>query len=108
VKVLWWLLAAALFAIYVPGLWDPRDPMWSAYSLLLVGLLILLLGYLVHRFFRSRHALSFRGADGKRRLVCFCLTSRKRRRRFVELLQANRDAADALTSAQGREELISV
>ena len=99
VKVLWWLLAAGLFAVYVPAVWDPLDPFWSSYMLVLIGLLLLLAGYLIHRFLRSRHALWFRGADGGRRLVCFCLTSAKERRRFAELLQANRDAVRALAAA---------
>jgi hypothetical protein len=97
-KVLWWLLAAALFAAYTPTLWDPRDPGWSTYTLVLVALLLLLLGYVVHRFLRPRHALWFRATDGKRRLVCFCLRSRTQRRRFAELLRANRDAARAATA----------
>jgi hypothetical protein len=97
VKVLWWLLAGALFALYARALWDPLDPGWSLYCLLLLGLLFLLLGFVVHRFFRPRHALWFRGADDKPRLVCFCLTSAERRRQFAELLRANRDAARTLT-----------
>lgn len=95
VKVLWWLLAGMLFAWTAWGSLT-LDPMGSAYYLTLIGLLFLLIGYLVHRFFRSRHALLFRRADGKRCVVCFCLTRRKQRRQFAELLQANRDAARAL------------
>ena len=101
VKVLWWLLAGALFAVYAPSLWDPFDPGWSLYLLALLGLLFLLLGFVVHRFFRPRHALWFRGADGRPRLVCFCLAPAKRRRQFAELLQANWDAARALAARAG-------
>lgn len=92
-KVLYWLLAAAVYALVFRTVWDTLDPEGSAYVLTLTGLLFLLIGYLVHRFFRARHVLVFRRADGTRCVVCFCLTRRKQRLRFVELLKANRDAA---------------
>ena len=95
-KVLYWLPAAAVYALMLRAVWDAMDPAGSAYVLTLMGLLFLLIGYLVHRFFRARHVLTFRRADGKRCVVCFCLTRRKQRRRFVELLKANRDAARKL------------
>jgi hypothetical protein len=97
-KVLWWLLAAAVFAWVAAAAADPRDLVGTVYYLSLVGCLFMLAGYLVHRFLASRHVLLFRRADGKRCVVCFSLKSSKRRRQFAEVLQANRDAALSLAS----------
>jgi hypothetical protein len=101
VKALWWLLTIAVFATIASTVWDPNNSGDSLYYLGLVGLMLLLQGYLMHRFFRSRHVLLFRRADGDRCVVCFCLTSRKRRRQFVDLLRTNRDAARALATPAG-------
>ena len=99
VKVLWWLLAAMVFAFSGWAVWEPRDLMGTVYYLTLSGVLILLMGFVVHRIFRSRHGLTFRRADGKRCMVSFCLTSAKRRRQFVDALRGNRDTVRTLGSA---------
>jgi hypothetical protein len=50
----------------------------------------------VHLLLRQRNVLVFRGADGKRRLFCFRITSRPQRKKFISLLNANLDAVQKL------------
>jgi hypothetical protein len=89
VKVLWWLLVAVVGALLLV--------FGGEYAGVgLVVLVLCVLGLLLHFVFRPRHVLAFRGADGKRRLVCFRFTSRSRRQKFMGLLRANLDAVRAL------------
>jgi hypothetical protein len=97
VKVLWWLFVAVAGAFL--GLAAALSP-HKEYGAL-AGLLaaLLLVGVLLHLLFRQRHVLVFRGADGKRRLVCFRFTARPQRTKFLKLLKANLDAVRALPAS---------
>ncbi len=92
VKVLWWLLVAGVGALLLVFGGEP----WGVG---LVVLVLCVLGLLLHFVFRPRHVLTFRGADGKRRLVCFRFTSPAQRQKFLGLLQANLDAVRALPAS---------
>ncbi|HZY89285.1 MAG TPA: hypothetical protein VFE78_30970 [Gemmataceae bacterium] len=100
VKVLWWLFAALLGGSLTILLALQAHKEYLALALLLPALA--LVGVLVHLLFRQRHVLVFRGADGKRRLVCFRITSRPRRKKFLSLLKANLDAVRALPAPAAR------
>lgn len=89
VKVLWWLLVAGVGALLLVFGGEYR-------GVGLVVLVLCVLGLLLHFVFRPRHVLTFRGADGKRRLVCFRITSRPQRQKFTGLLKANLGAVRAL------------
>ena len=93
VKVLWWLLVAGAAALLLVFAAQARQDYWAfAVIVLVLGVL----GLLLHLVFRPRHVLTFRGADGKRRLVCFRFTAGERRQKFLGLLKANLDAVRAL------------
>jgi len=94
VKVLWWLFAAAAAGLL--GLAVVMQPQKEYAAPLTLLLVLLVLGVLLHFVFRPRHVLTFRGADGKRRLVCFRFTSRRERKKFLGLLKANLEAVRAL------------
>jgi len=96
-KVLWWLLVAAVGGFL--GLVLARGPGKEPFALAGLLLALVVLGVLMHVVLRPRHVLAFRGADGKRRLVCFRFTSRPPRTGFVRLLNANLDAVRALPAA---------
>src|SRR5262249_48435011 len=83
VKVLCWLFVAALAPLLGYAHLVLRVDL---YSVMMPGLLLFLVGLLFHLLFRPRHFLVFRGADGKRYVVCFRFTSRKQRQQFVGLL----------------------
>jgi hypothetical protein len=97
-KLIWWLLAAAALAWCYFAFDDGGAPELTLYICGIFALILLVLGVLVHWVFHSRHALTFRRADGKRSVVCFRFTSRKRRREFMDVLKANREGARALTA----------
>jgi hypothetical protein len=96
-KVLWWLLvaAAAGFLGFVLATLPKKEPA----ALAALMLVLVVLGLLLHFVLRPRHVLTFRGADGKRRLVCFRFTGRPQRNQFICLLTANLDAVRALPAA---------
>ena len=93
-KVLWWLFAALVAGLMTFLFVLQPHKEYEALALLLPALA--LVGLLVHLLLRQRHVLVFRGADGKRRLVCFRITSRPQRKQFLNLLKANLDAVRAL------------
>jgi hypothetical protein len=92
VKVLWWLFVTAAGGLLT--LAAAREKEYAPLAGLLLALVVL--GVLLHWVFRPRHVLTFRGADGKRRLVCFRITARPQRQKFVGLLKANLEAVRAL------------
>jgi len=92
VKVLWWLLVAGVGALLLAF----GGQFWGVVKVVLV---LCVLGLPLHFVLRPRHVLAFRGADGKRRLVCFRIKSRERRQKFMGLLKANLDAVKALRPA---------
>jgi hypothetical protein len=96
VKVLWWLFAAVAAGFLGLAVALSPHKEYGALAGLLAALFVL--GLLLHLVFRPRHVLTFRGADGKRRLVCFRFTSRPQRKQFMRLLKANLDAVQALTA----------
>jgi hypothetical protein len=96
-KVLWWLFVAALACLGVMGNAQAAHPEYGVLAGFVAALV--LVGVLLHLLLRQRHVLVFRGADGKRRLVCFRFTSRPQRTQFLKLLKANLDAVRALPAA---------
>jgi hypothetical protein len=97
VKVLWWLFVAAVAGLMGLAVAQGPPKEYAALAMLLLALFVM--GLLLHWVFRPRHVLTFRGADGRRRLVCFRITSRPQRQKFIGLLKANLDAVKALRAA---------
>ena len=99
-KILWWLLVAALlgFLYWSRSLTAPGG---EVSSVVWIGLVMLLLGWMVHRLLLPRYIVVFRQADGKRRLICFRLLSAKQRKQFTQLLKANRATARSQSAPKG-------
>jgi hypothetical protein len=95
-KVLWWLVVTAAGAFLTFVLTPLAREEYFALAALLVALFVL--GLLMHFVLRPRHVLTYRGADGKCRLVCFRFASRQQRTKFMGRLKANLDAVRALTA----------
>jgi hypothetical protein len=95
-KVLWWLFVAVAGGFLTIILTREAHKEYFALAAFLPALFVL--GLLLHFVLRPRHVLSFRGADGKRRLVCFRFSSRQQRKKFMSLLKANLDTVRALTA----------